>query len=1246
MTRDAETVTFHFDLSHLTHLGTHQDFTLRTPGARTTLTRHTAQTRNHHAQSNSALAQLDDDRRNRFTHYAETVSLPTGAISFCWVGYPSRHPGPVADECAALFHHVPRSAVRRALRRLRRNGDGAPPSRLRAFGATMADVQVDSESLHLDASELITPAEWAVALVMQHPDFGTQVPEDYWLIAETLIPEQPSFDQVWAYLAENPPESTRHPWYVSGYATDDAGHPVQPVAGLTDQDGEVVEWPTALVDGRIVPVIPQRTLSAALDEVLRPVILELGRAVMKRPDLKGKQWSTQHGVTGLVRTNAIAPQGQPTPAKTHWTLVGKTSMYGLDLYQNTIEFNEDTQTLTFNVKNWPNRGLGVYVQFLDIDDKPINNPEGWKNRPLDWPAALRLEIQPNPSKKFLRHLGPGNAVFGVPVWAPEEEISFPVPAGAVGANILFGGLGAGEWDMDVDMFGIIHTCVFCYGIPALLAALSVGAKSTAWYRAVIEDNYILQALIAHGAILVRSQITSQTETLYWAAGKAAGIIFSKGLEKLAQTITGYATAAEIIENVPFVGWALRVASLGGAIANMAATTAAVGLSPATYQLQAKRSMTLRISVTPDPRHLVWPEQADHFVIDVRYRGGTTLTKTGRMPARADAPIIVTYSLDTGDAVPTARGQEFQIVAGVYSVTDELWGKWVGAWTAAVPNDGDGRTETGAITERLAPLTAETQYVHTKKLAYDASAKTYRWDATAPAPQQTTTSLGQPGQDMVALVGITMNDPAHRLGYCYQVKNQNLPMDYDSAARANPMFVLRGVSTLADPADGMLSPTRGFSMQPQIAYDHFGSEDADGALVVGAQNFYLDTRTYGSSGLCHLRQVDLPDKGDSTFRYDSTLSWGAFGFVHLDAMVVHPNGYVAAVSYHDNKLAILKLPPTGVPDKSAPQALPFSGQGSREGLLDGPVGLTVTLDGRILVLERSSARIQAFDTNANPVPCFAGTMDFVLGGSGFAAQLDSGAVEPSLLQALQGNVPVFDTAAIESGTRYLCCPVVTLPKSFASVLDAGHVTPELVDKFADRGLTLGDDAAILRTAPGLWLLLDSATRNTYDVRLDGERVNEVDVYRCFAPTAIVKSPGSEWLVLDKTHTLSFAVTAQRDGRLRFRGLTSIMPLKKDRTAKLTYLDIGVEAKGFIYVLSYANDGVRPADYRIDIYGPDGTALNANAHHGAVNADRLTVDRWRTLFTLNYEQLQGRDGRPEPTVSQWNPKTPPPRQERNA
>jgi hypothetical protein len=103
-------------------------------------------------------------------------------------------------------------------------------------------------------------------------------------------------------------------------------------------------------------------------------------------------------------------------------------------------------------------------------------------------------------------------------------------------------------------------------------------------------------------------------------------------------------------------------------------------------------------------------------------------------------------------------------------------------------------------------------------------------------------------------------------------------------------------------------------------------------------------------------------------------------------------------------------------------------------------------------------------------------------------------------------------------------------------------------------------------------------------------------------------------------------------------TSVTSLHSEGTAPVVVLDLGVESKGYLYVLKYlapTSGAVLASDYRLDLYNPDGSFLTQVA---GLAAARLQVDLWRNLFTLNYEILAG-SGRTEPSVAQWIPSTPP-------
>ena len=98
----------------------------------------------------------------------------------------------------------------------------------------------------------------------------------------------------------------------------------------------------------------------------------------------------------------------------------------------------------------------------------------------------------------------------------------------------------------------------------------------------------------------------------------------------------------------------------------------------------------------------------------------------------------------------------------------------------------------------------------------------------------------------------------------------------------------------------------------------------------------------------------------------------------------------------------------------------------------------------------------------------------------------------------------------------------------------------------------------------------------------------------------------------------------------------MALLKQESAPVTLLDLAIESKGYLYVLKYLRDGSRVADYLLDIYNPDGSWL---AQTAGLSASKMTVDVWRTMYTLNFEMLAKPDGgRTEPSVSVWLPSPP--------
>jgi hypothetical protein len=83
------------------------------------------------------------------------------------------------------------------------------------------------------------------------------------------------------------------------------------------------------------------------------------------------------------------------------------------------------------------------------------------------------------------------------------------------------------------------------------------------------------------------------------------------------------------------------------------------------------------------------------------------------------------------------------------------------------------------------------------------------------------------------------------------------------------------------------------------------------------------------------------------------------------------------------------------------------------------------------------------------------------------------------------------------------------------------------------------------------------------------------------------------------------------------------------AGVEYQDLAVSAAGLIYVLSNVDGGVAPADYRLDVYAPDGSFLTRTV---GVNAAKIVVDPAERVYGLDFSAIAV-SGRTQPVVSQW-------------
>ncbi len=241
---------------------------------------------------------------------------------------------------------------------------------------------------------------------------------------------------------------------------------------------------------------------------------------------------------------------------------------------------------------------------------------------------------------------------------------------------------------------------------------------------------------------------------------------------------------------------------------------------------------------------------------------------------------------------------------------------------------------------------------------------------APAP---TATLPTSGSELMSLTSITMAQGPASIGYGWEATNLNIPENVANAPNSiDSMYTVQNVSLLVPPEQAYQPLDVGYTEKSGICYDLMSKSDGS------ATNLFLDSYPVPTSGdpgapsYVHLRKVTLSYDGVSKcapIHSGTGLSYGRFPVIPLDDFVLHPQGYVFAISTAKSKLLRCELPSSPAADGDAPDACLMSGKGSREGLVSEPVAIAVGLDGVVMVLESDNARVQAFDIHGNPVKYF-------------------------------------------------------------------------------------------------------------------------------------------------------------------------------------------------------------------------------------------------------------------------------------
>ncbi len=407
--------------------------------------------------------------------------------------------------------------------------------------------------------------------------------------------------------------------------------------------------------------------------------------------------------------------------------------------------------------------------------------------------------------------------------------------------------------------------------------------------------------------------------------------------------------------IPFgIGLMLQAVMALASVAQMAETSAEVPNAPWTFITQVDATHDLTVTLNHDPKDTAgFPATATYYTLRAVCDGGSP-AESGRINMQATtrtAPLSYTFR-----QLPAGGKVTVTVTVAFYSDTDWLAGTGT---AAAITNTVDAVAIT--IKENLVPLTASTQYSHKQKLGLD-SGGNHIWIA-GPQPSAPPVNCDNAPGNLCILQSIAASETFGNVGYAWQSYSKGIS-SFASGATGQ-LYQFANMFFTENPQSGWMHSGGGFPSPARLAYSRTSPI---------SQNFYIDT----SQGTAIVRRIDMTAVGVAP-AFDnprSNLAVGRFNFPS-DAFLIHPSGKLISINAALGKLEVLVPAASPMTDTSAPLAQAFSGPGSREGLLNGPVCAVVAPGGAILVLEQAGNRIQAFDTGANPTPLFAGSSTMAL-----------------------------------------------------------------------------------------------------------------------------------------------------------------------------------------------------------------------------------------------------------------------------
>jgi len=668
-----------------------------------------------------------------------------------------------------------------------------------------------------------------------------------------------------------------------------------------------------------VYALTKLTLDAA-----EPVAAAVIQATQSDPDLRDLLWFETPGNVGGY--HAIAPR-----AGFDWEIAAFPAGYGLVVPR--LRYAVADRRFQIELENLAPRAYAVYVEFIDANGSLVE-PTSWESR---LPAGIATRFE-DATCKYLNLLPPTRRIEGIPMPTLARMIEFELPPLAMQARLILGGLGAPQWSALVGALGGVTSSILGYAVPTLL--VQSGTPSGDWYAAMYEPGPLLQQVVQAGAPLL-DQI-SLAAAYDWLTEQTGELLYGDQLPALKALLIETLGAAAFVEAAPTLGWA--TALLARTNASKSAFTGSVLSAPSAIAMLLSPGLvgSVSVAISADPARGAWPADASAAQVVAHWSDGSS-SASAEIAGLTNATETVVELTD----VPANRALEIAV-----SVSDAS-ARVLATATSRIRALFSPRQATAVLTEDVPTIDAQTRWEFAWTLGWDA-AQGHHWQA-GPQPRSTLRDLdgSSGGHHLAALIGLQLCANGHALSYAWQASGQGLPICGASMPTNAQVYGFQTLSALADPQSALVFPSCAFTAQPNIAFD---ATDCAGG-------YFLDPR----DGVSRLRRFQL---GEAFDLRATAPSCGQFVSAHLSDLLIHPAGYALGLSYAEN--AFMNLPLATL-DQESPERVAgrSGGAGTEPGRFGGPVALSLSPSGQVLVLEAINARIQAVDVYGNPVGYFNG-----------------------------------------------------------------------------------------------------------------------------------------------------------------------------------------------------------------------------------------------------------------------------------